>query len=343
MVIQILNYFIESSIILAVLYLLYFFLFRQYKNFVFNRSYLILSMIFALIIPLLDIPLFAGHTDLSVVNIQQALQLPTVTIREGEVMQTSRFEYSFFEMGFLYLTGVFSLLVRLLIRFGKLFSFIRAHKSQGVYKEHYTLIHTEGKVSTCSFFNYLLWDNSQEYSHEEAKLILAHEETHIRHRHSYDIVFAELLIIFFWFNPLVYLYRSSLSALHEYIADQKAAALTSPSRYISLLSLKTLGSLNLRLGNNFHQTQILNRMSMLKREKKRSWWSRIALTTPVFAILFYVFACGQQSEEPQVAQASADFPEGMTLVQPERVSPEVKDWYDESMETILTPLGSTPS
>src|SRR5690606_8633381 len=106
MINQMLNYFIESSIILTVLYLLYFLLFRQYKNFLFNRAYLILSMIFAVIIPLLDIPLLIGTTDLTTVNIQQALQLPTITIREGELMQSGSLDYSLFEvLGFLYVLG----------------------------------------------------------------------------------------------------------------------------------------------------------------------------------------------------------------------------------------------
>ena len=336
MMTSMINYFVESSIILGVLYLLYFLLFRKYKNFQFNRGYLILSMCFGLLIPLLSFSLLPTQMNATTADLQQALQLPSLTIIAGQNAVSDSTELNMLNMLLgIYLVGVGLLLVRFLIRFSKIFFFIRARAADGIDKRGYALIPTDGKIATCSFFRYLLWDNSQEHSEEASTLIMKHEETHIRHGHSYDILFAECLIIVFWFNPLAYWYRSSLSALHEYIADEQAASLSSKEDYISLLSLNTLKSLNLTLGNNFYQTQIFNRMMMLKTEKKRSWWSRIALTAPVFAMLFYVFACSQKSEEPVATDPTIDLPAGITLVDLNNISPEAREWFNESAETIL--------
>ena len=41
----------------------------------------------------------------------------------------------------------------------------------------------------------------------------------MRHRHSYDILFVEVLTALQWFNPVVWFLRQELRTLHEYEAD----------------------------------------------------------------------------------------------------------------------------
>ena len=52
--------------------------------------------------------------------------------------------------------------------------------------------------------------------------ILVHEEAHVRHRHSYDIVVVERLTALQWFNPVVWFLRQELSthAHHRYHYQQ---------------------------------------------------------------------------------------------------------------------------
>ena len=54
---------------------------------------------------------------------------------------------------------------------------------------------------------------------EALPTIIAHEEAHVRHRHSYDIVVVEVLTALQWFNPVVWFLRQELRTLHEYEAD----------------------------------------------------------------------------------------------------------------------------
>ena len=49
--------------------------------------------------------------------------------------------------------------------------------------------------------------------------LLAHEEAHVRHRHSYDVVVVEVLTALQWFNPVVWFLRQELRVVHEYEAD----------------------------------------------------------------------------------------------------------------------------
>jgi beta-lactamase regulating signal transducer with metallopeptidase domain len=50
--------------------------------------------------------------------------------------------------------------------------------------------------------------------------ILAHEKAHIRQGHTFDLLFSELLIVFLWFNPFIWLIKRSMALNHEYLADK---------------------------------------------------------------------------------------------------------------------------
>ena len=49
--------------------------------------------------------------------------------------------------------------------------------------------------------------------------IILHEKGHILSHHSYDIILLTIVEIVQWWNPLIYLLRTSLHDVHEYEAD----------------------------------------------------------------------------------------------------------------------------
>src|SRR5690606_20479121 len=53
--------------------------------------------------------------------------------------------------------------------------------------------------------------------------IVEHENIHVKHLHSLDILLMELVKIVNWFNPVVYSFHRSVKLNHEYIADDIAA------------------------------------------------------------------------------------------------------------------------
>ena len=52
--------------------------------------------------------------------------------------------------------------------------------------------------------------------------VIAHEATHVRQKHSLDILFIEFLQVIFWFNPLFWITKKSITLNHEFLADQGA-------------------------------------------------------------------------------------------------------------------------
>ncbi|MEP3207912.1 MAG: TonB family protein [Maribacter sp.] len=121
------------------------------------------------------------------------------------------------------------------------------------------------------------------------KSILQHELVHIRQRHSYDLMFFEVMRIVGWFNPLVYVYQSRVAELHEFIADAQVAKTNKKEQYQLLLS-EVFQTHKISFINQFLKTSLIKkRIVMLTKEKsKKVFRLKYALLLPMLiGILFY--------------------------------------------------------
>lgn len=124
---------------------------------------------------------------------------------------------------------------------------------------------------------------------KEHQSIVQHELVHIRQRHSYDLVFFELMRIVGWFNPLVYVYQSRVSELHEFIADAQVAKTHKKEQYQLLLS-EVFQTQHISFINQFFKSSLIKkRIVMLqKTNSKKIWKLKYLLLVPlVFGMLAY--------------------------------------------------------
>lgn len=120
------------------------------------------------------------------------------------------------------------------------------------------------KVSPFSWGRYVV------VSPEDAtnRLIIEHELTHVRNRHSLDLIFAQLFTIFNWFNPAAYLMRRELSAVHEYDVDRQILnSGVKAADYQMLLIKKTVGPGFQSIANSLNHSQLKNRLTMMLKSK----------------------------------------------------------------------------
>lgn len=81
----------------------------------------------------------------------------------------------------------------------------------------YTLIRTPERIASFSFFRSIyLWDRTPR---EELEAIIAHESSHIRHRHSAERIVMETMKALLWWNPFVWIAARRLTEVEEYEAD----------------------------------------------------------------------------------------------------------------------------
>lgn len=93
-------------------------------------------------------------------------------------------------------------------------------------------------VAPFSWCRYVVMDKV-DYE-QSGDMIMEHELRHIKGRHWIDMMMAQLVVIFQWFNPAAWLMREELKAVHEYQADDAVVKSGFDMRkyQMSLVSLK---------------------------------------------------------------------------------------------------------
>lgn len=78
-------------------------------------------------------------------------------------------------------------------------------------------VHDNSSLATFSWINNIfVYKNA---SREDLYALLTHELAHVRLCHWVDIILAQTILIFQWFNPVVWLLKRELQEVHEYQAD----------------------------------------------------------------------------------------------------------------------------
>ena len=256
------TYLLQSFVSLALLYGVYALFLRRDTFFAMNRFYLVFSLVFSAIVPLIDFsPLLSGNP-----SARYYIVLDTVTISPGEVTTVVQSHISLFQVILVaYLTGAAIFSARLLVQLGQLFFMVRRYgitRKEGL---RLVLIHRE--YSPFSFFN-LLFINTRDYQPEQLREIIEHEKVHMRQYHTLDIILLELMTILQWFNPVIWLCRRSLKGIHEFLADEGVLLQgTDMSDYQNMLLNHALGIQLNDLTNNFNKSLLKRRLMMMHTPK----------------------------------------------------------------------------
>ena len=166
----------------------------------------------------------------------------------------------------LFIIGMLATLVHTLISLIRIQLLI--HRSEKHPQEDGTVICVTGNtaLSPFSWMHYIVMNRSDYEAHDAA--ILAHERGHIRLRHSWDLLFVDLLTALQWFNPAMWMLRSDLRAIHEYEADGEVLSLGINARqYQYLLISKAAGIGGYSLANGISHSTLKNRINMMLHKK----------------------------------------------------------------------------
>ena len=107
---------------------------------------------------------------------------------------------------------------------------------------------------------------------ESGREILIHELAHIRNRHSWDLLLADLCIFVQWFNPAAWLLKRELQNIHEYEADETVLREgVNAKDYQMLLIKKAVGTRLYSMANSFNHSSLKKRITMMIRKKSNPW------------------------------------------------------------------------
>ena len=168
--------------------------------------------------------------------------------------------------------------------------------------------------------------NPEVFTESELRQVLRHERTHIRQRHTWDLLFMEAMQVLQWFNPFIYLYARELSSVHEYLADEAVLSCGFSRRdYLELLYKQLCVGKFVPVGNSFRHLLTKKRILMMNQPVKRrvsAWW--LLALVPIIAGLLLV-NCHPKTEEAAgelVGEEVVDEPEDPVVYDPVYKKPD---------------------
>ena len=223
---------------------------------------------------------------------EQTAMIYALPTTDTEVLTESKGNIPY--TGWIYVGGMGICLLFWLLAYRRMFGILRSGES--IPREGYTLVVVSGKICPFSWRNYIVLSR-QDY--EGYKEIIAHECIHIRKKHTWDLYLIQLLLVFHWFNPAVWLLRRELQDIHEYEADEGVIKQgIDATKYQLLLVKKAVGSRVESIANSFNHSKLKNRITMMLKEKSNRWARlKILLFLPLAVLIAQAFA------RPEVASS----------------------------------------
>ncbi len=263
------NYLIESGISLSLFALVYFLVLRKETFFNVNRWFLLVSVVFSAVLPLLHIPFYASQpTVLEEVTVTPYVNLlSTITVYgTGFTTGAEHFVLSYSLLGYIYLAGVIFFAIKLCVQITQIFRLIV--RNEVITEGRVKLVFLDREMSPFSFLNYVFVSKNLHETKGWEKM-LEHEQQHIRQGHTFDVLMLEVIAIVQWFNPFFWMFRRALRENHEFLADQAVISQgTAPSWYKQILINQYVGD-QIVIANNFNYSLIKTRIKMLSKIKSR--------------------------------------------------------------------------
>ncbi|MGB4843786.1 MAG: M56 family metallopeptidase, partial [Ferruginibacter sp.] len=176
-----------------------------------------------------------------------------------------------------------------------------------------TFVNTNDDSTPFSFLKYIFWNSSIDMNTITGRQIFKHEVAHIQEKHTYDKLFVNIALIFFWCNPFFWLYRKELNMIHEFIADKKAVEDGDTAAFAHMILQTAYPKHRFELTNNFFYSPIKRRLMMLnmKQNKKANYLNQW-FALPLMLLVFIIFSCKAKDsdllgkQEPQVNKVLTD-------------------------------------
>lgn len=307
-------YILESGVSISLFYIFYELFLKRDTWFRFNRYFLLFGLLFSLIVPLLE---FSVTSEL--VNSQNQFEFneyvgitTTVDALESSALQVLP-KINFLLLFYVLIIGVFA--VRLFYQFFKIIKTI--HANEIINYSNYKLVLLKKSSTPFSFLNYIFIDKDDFGSIGSNELLL-HEITHVKQKHSFDVILLEIILVLQWFNPFIYRYRQAFKEIHEYLADRGVLIKKNDKiAYQKLILGQIEKSLNVRLASQFNYSLTKNRIHMMTRIKSGKFSKlKALLALPLVAVLLMAFTVNlgseinikDQSIAQKVEKSSKDIP-----------------------------------
>jgi TonB family protein len=285
------TYLLQVSGIWIILFAAYYFGLRGLTFFNHNRLYLLCSLVLGLTVPIIAPMIEINKPEEITFQFNNKITYKhtyITTISEDAAPIINWMDILNMFMLCLYWAGVLFMASRLLIG---LYSIYKMYKQgEKVVKENLEFVYNEKAHLPFSFLNKIFLSKTTSFN-EEINHIIHHEITHVKQKHTLDVLFIELNHVFFWFNPILIFYKKAMKDAHEYIADNTVVSDDNKTSYINLLFNTNASDLELGLVNSFFNSQLLNRIKMMDTPRsQKSHMIKYLIIVPCLGAFTYLLA-----------------------------------------------------
>jgi len=298
-------YILKSSVCLVLFYLFFRLLLSKETFHRFNRMALLGVLFFSLLIPCIEVTTrHQVEVQQAVLSIEQLLlmaELEVTSANVGAVQETPAISWVQIVL-LVYLAGILFLACRNIYSLICLFRLIHSGKHEKLEKGVTLVVHNQ-EIAPFSWMKYIVI--SRKDLEENGREILIHEMAHIHHRHSVDLLVADICIFFQWFNPSAWLLKQELQNVHEYEADETVINEgVNAKEYQLLLIKKAVGTRLYSMANSFNHSKLKKRITMMLKEKSNPWARlKYLYVLPLAAIAVTAFARPEISEKVEEISA----------------------------------------
>ena len=325
-------YLIKVNAALILFCLGYYLVLRPLTFYTLNRVYLVGAILFSTLYPVINFSNFitrhqqiARPVQMIAVNWQQPV---TASITRATIHTATTYNWP----EIIFWSGVILFAIRFVFQ---LISLYRLHKRSEPMLLHQHLIRSVNKNINPFSFLKSIYINPKNHSVDELKAILEHEQVHVNEWHTFDILVGELSIIFYWFNPGIWLIKRAIHENIEFITDRRILqnGLDAKAYQYSLLTVTFNNSSN-TLINHFNASAVKKRIIMMNAERSSPIkLSRYVFLIPVVAVLLLAFTVSKNELKKQVLKGESAMINAIKTV---------ADKIEDSLPATTTPESIRP-
>lgn len=264
-----------SGIVLGLYYL---FLAKE-KTLTFNRFYLLLGLIFSYTIPFVSIETRQIETEKQALVFEQ--EIPQQILQTPVAIQTETFNYT-------QLLLIIYFLISGMLIVKMMYSIIRIKTLKGrkIVYQNRNVVLLEEEIAPFSFLSTIYLSEKYFKDGKIDERIFLHEEIHVKQKHSFDVLFIEVIKAFSWFNPFIYFYKNVMITNHEFLADEEVISQKKNIKnYQELILNEVLKQQNLQLTHQFNFNNTKKRFIMMTKRNSKFAEAKKYLAIPLFIVL----------------------------------------------------------
>lgn len=292
-----LTFLLKSAACLAILMIFYKVMLEKESVHHFKRFFLLGALLASFIIPNLVFIEYIDSVEPTINSITPSTDPISDAVIVNNAPQASIFDWQLL-FWLIYGLGVIGFGLRFI---ANLFRIRLRIKKNPKFKDNFvTKVLLNQTLPPHTFLNYIFLNQKQHEENSIPQEVLLHEETHAKQRHSLDILLIELVGVIFWFNPLIYLVKSSIKLNHEFLADKAVIQKEQNHSHYQNTLLSYLSNerhQSVGIANAITYSSIKKRFKVMKTNtSKKSFVLRSLLLLPLTALLLFGFSEHRQIE-----------------------------------------------